>query len=95
MIDFCIKTKSGITIATGYKINSEYFCHKDERKGDWVVTDFKSGMQVARDFKTGKACFEYVKNMDLSTVQAINEKRLKDRYQKAVEEIKAWREENL
>lgn len=57
MIDFYIRTHSGIQIVTGYKINKSYCCHKDTCLARWTITDSKSGFRHTKRSKDWKRMF--------------------------------------
>ena len=95
MIDFYIRTHSGIQIVTGYKINKSYCCHKDICLARWTITDSKSGFAIQKGLKTGKECFEYVKNLSDDMIKAVEKERKTERYQKACDDLEKWKESNL
>ena len=91
MEDFIIKTKSGFGVITGYRVNKRFFCHKLS-KGNWIISDYNSGLKVADSIQKCEDCWKWVRNED--NINNVNEKieKIKDTYDEVCKELAEYRE---
>ena len=71
MEDFIIKTRSGFDVITGYRVNKRFFCHKLS-KGNWIISDYNSGLKVADSIQRCEDCWKWVRNEN--NINNVNEK---------------------
>lgn len=68
----------------GYKLSDIFFAHKDKDTHEWVLSDYDSGLLIAKGYHTFVAAKEASKDINLRNRVRI--KHNSDRYKKLLKE---------